>query len=154
MSMANEHEHEHEHERDDKLASQPPPERADHAVNPSATPPSHRAVARRRLRSPMLLEDVLCRFPYDLFACAGRGAPFAFGAGHIARLLLLRRAWAIVANRFESLERRRFVGSGTRLAMLGGVSLVGLHLYACVTWLVSASLAALRKLPISACMSA
>ena len=120
----------------------PPPERADHAVNPSATPPSHRAVVRRRLRSPMLMEDVLCRFPYDLFACAGRGAPFAFGAGHIARLLLLRRAWAIVANRFESLERRRFVGSGTRLAMLGGVSLVGLHLYACVTWLVSASLAA------------
>ena len=58
----------------------PPPERADHAINPSATPPSHRAVVRRRLRSPMLMEDVLCRFPYDLFACAGRGAPFAFGA--------------------------------------------------------------------------
>ena len=76
---------------------------------PSApTTPSTRQPPRRRTArwcaaacSPMP-SKMCCRFPYDLFACAGRGAPFAFGAGHIARLLLLRRAWAIVANRFES----------------------------------------------------
>ena len=37
----------------------------------------------------MLLEDVLCRFPYDLFACAGRGAPFAFGGWLLGRAVVL-----------------------------------------------------------------
>eukprot|EP00966_Prymnesium_polylepis_P061783 1434032-Prymnesium_polylepis.1 len=101
---------------------------------------THAELAHRRLRSRTLIEDAICRFPYDLVVAISEGRAFEFGYGHIARLLLLRRALAIIAARLGPVESRRFVGSGQRLISLGVVSLIGLHLYGCCTWLVAARL--------------
>ena len=103
---------------------------------------SHREVAYRQLRSLKLLEDVICRFPFEVVVAIVSARPFEFGDTHVIRLLILPRALSILAARLGPLEQHRFVGAKERLGLLGLVSVVGLHLYGCCTWMVAAQLQA------------
>ncbi|KAL1515913.1 hypothetical protein AB1Y20_002527 [Prymnesium parvum] len=93
---------------------------------------SHRAVARDYIcgRADGLLVDVLSRFPWD--AAAGSSG---FSYGHLARLLLLRRALVVLRTRVRGSPR--FLPPSLRLLLLLGTALLALHWYTCLLFLAS-----------------
>ena len=125
---------------------------------------SRKAVAFAYISSGGLLYDFLCRFPWDavLDATAGHelgpfyfahngtvASPkqfqgFAFGYGHLARLLLTPIAYDFA---HDPAAKRKLVGMPTfispskRLATLMLASLAALNWYACLLWLVAQHLA-------------
>ena len=110
---------------------------------------SHRTVALKYLKDGRIAYDLVCRLPWDLFFLPLYGGlSFGYGYGHLARLLLAPRTFAIVNDPFgrQSMGGTPvFVNPARRLSTLMWSSIVVIHCYACITWLVTVNLEGLGR---------